>query len=120
MKLSANQLRDATLTVSQIIRESRSMPQIGKFRLARLHAKLIPEFTVIEIQRDNLIKEHGALVEGETDKWQVPDANMADFNAAWKVIADHEIEVDVIPIPIGDLDSIEAGELVMLGELVSE
>lgn len=125
MQLTVQQVRDATLTVSQIIREARSMPQRGKFRLARLHMKLLPEFTTIEAQRDALIKEHGDPVDGDTSKWMVSPERMDEFNAAWKTVADEEIEVDVTPIPIDDLDgggngAIEAHELVMLGELIGE
>lgn len=127
MKLTVAQIRDATLVVSQIIREQRPMSQRGKFRLARLHAKLLPEFTTIEAQRDALIREHGSLVEGETDKWSVPPEHMADFGAAWKLIADEEIEVELTPVPIGDLDvpgvangSIEAHEIIALGDLITD
>lgn len=126
MNLTAEQVRQATLVISQIIREARPMPQRGKFRLARLHMKLLPEFNTIETQRDALIKIHGIpLVDPATgeivpDKWEVPPANMADFTAAYQAVADEEIGLEVTPIPIGDLDNIEANELIALGELVAE
>lgn len=132
MKLTVTQIREATLVVSQIIREARPMPQRGKLRLARLHMKLLPEFTTIEAQRDALIQEHGVPAldpvtnEPMLDKWMVPPENMADFNAAWAAIADDEIDVDVTPIPMADLDTgtgnggIEATEIIILGDLISE
>lgn len=125
MQLTVQQVYDATVTVSQIIREARSMPQRGKFRLARLHAKLLPEFTTIEAQRDALIKEHGDPVDGQVDKWMVTPERMDEFNAAWKPVGDEVIDVDVTPIPLADLDgggngAIEAHELVVLGDLISE
>lgn len=126
MKLTAQQIRDVTLVVSQIIREQRSMPQRGKFRLARLHAKLLPEFNVIDAQRDSLVKEHGDPVEGDISRWEVSAEHMPEFNAAWKTIADEEIEVDVQPIHLSDLDcgtangGIEANELIVLGDLITE
>lgn len=120
MKLTAQQVRDATLMVSQIIREARTMSQLGKFRLARLHSKLMGEFNTIEAQRDALIQEHGTLIEGTTDKWSVPESAMLAFSKAWSQVADAEMEVDVTPVSIADLDNIEAAELIMLGELVSE
>lgn len=139
MKLTVQQVYDATLVVSQIIREQRSMPQKGKLRLARLHMKLLPEFKTIDEQRDALIKVHGnrrtksttdadtgvTTVE-DTDEWEVPAEHMAEFNAAWKPVAEAEIEVDVQPIPLSELDGgtangvIEAAELITLGDLISE
>ena len=127
MKLTVAQVRDATLVISQIIREQRPMSQRGKFRLARLHAKLLPEFNTIEAQRDALIKEHGSLLEGETDKWSVNPEHMDAFNEAWAAVAGEEIEVDATPIPIGELDapgvangSIEAHEIIVLGDMITD
>ena len=48
---------DMTLLISQIIREGRQMPQKGKYRLARMHSKLMVEFTTINAQRDEMIPE---------------------------------------------------------------
>lgn len=134
MKLKVNDVFQATLTISQIIRENRPMPQKGKYRLARMHAKLLPEFTMISEQRDALIKayDHHPEIYGPdgvsrpADEFSVPADKMQEFNAAWKEIGDQEIEVDVEPIPLDQLDlgsangSVTASELVTLGELVRE
>lgn len=138
MKLKVQDVIDVTLVVSQIIRENRPMPQKGKYRLARLHAKLIPEYNTAIEQRDAMIKAYetharvladpnvpGVFV--ETAEWMVPEEKLEDFNTAWKKLAADEIEVDVTPIPLGYLDlgadangSITANELLTLGDLVTE
>lgn len=136
MKLKVQQLMDATLVVSQIIREKRPLPQKGSYWVARLHTKLLPEFNTASARRDEMItaydhKETVKGAEGEpdvvADQFSVPLDKMPEFNAAWKEIADEEIEVDVQPIPLGYLDlgesvqgSIAASELVTLGDLVRE
>lgn len=132
MKLKVQQVFDAAMAVAQIMREARQMPQKGKYRLSRLHAKLLPEFTMIAEQRDALIKTYGVPVESNgveqpPGTFTVPPEKMAEFIEAWKKIAEEEIEVEVEPIPLSALDlgaatngSIEASELAALGELVSE
>lgn len=134
MKLKVQQVMDAVLTLSKIIRDARPMPQKGKYRLARMHAKLLPEFTTINDKRDELIKayDHHPMemvdgVECASQNFAVPADKMAEFGANWKEIADEEIEIDVEPMPLAQLDlgdaadgSIEASELIVLGELVKD
>lgn len=140
MKLKVQSVMDATLILAAIINERRAMPQKGKYRVARLHAKLFPEFQVIDARRDEMIKaygmpqtrvetnsETGEKTEVQTDGWQVPADKMPEFTAAWKLIGDEEIEVDVQPIPLSYLSlndetngEIEANDLIILGDLVTE
>lgn len=123
MKLTVQQVWDATLTISAIIRDRRPMPLRGKFRLARMHAWLLPEFTIISERRDALIKDYH-LWNGEA--WAVPDNMMEHFAAAWKDIGAMDIEIQVEPISLGDLDlpgqngAVEAHEMAALGDLIVE
>ena len=59
MKLKVSALFAAYLTLTEIINGVREMPQKGKYRIARLHEQLTPEFKVAADQRDKLITEHG-------------------------------------------------------------
>lgn len=145
MKLKVQHLMDATLVVTNIIRENRPLPQKGTYRLARLHSKLDREFQIINERRNEMIKAYDhqpmvsnpAYVEGEhdpqlamikSDGWSVPDDKLAEFQAAWKEIGDQEIEVDVEPVPLEQLcfanpdveASITANEFITLGSLVTE
>lgn len=135
MKLKVQHVFDATLVVAQIIRENRPMPIKGKYRLARLHAKLLPEFTAAAARRDEMITaydhhEETPVVDGPgipSPQFSVPPDKMPEFTAAWAEIANEEIEVDVEPLPLSCLDmgdnsdgAISASELVTLGELVVE
>lgn len=139
MKLTVQQIIDVTLVVSQIIREQRPMPQRGKFRLARMHMKLLPEFNTINGQRDAMITaygvhqtksttdpETGAVVTEETPEWIVPPEHMDEFTAAWSKISSEEIDIDLQPLVLADIDngdangSIETSELITLGELIAE
>lgn len=139
MKLKVQHVMDATLVISRIIREVRAMPQKGKYRLARMHAKLLPEFTLINAQRDEMITayghhpmvtengEDGTSKQVESKEFSVPDDKMPEFLEAWKKVAEEEIELDIEPIPLAQLDlgdnfdgNIEASELITLGELVKE
>lgn len=134
MKLTAGRVFDVLPAITQIINEDRPMPQKGKYRLARLYSKLLPEFEVIAKQRDALIRaydspqmmsDNGVLV--PTGEFTVPFDKLAEFNLSWAEIAKEEIDVDIQPIPFAHLDlgddrngALSAAELIALGDLVAE
>lgn len=133
MKLKVQHLMDATLVISEIIRDNRPMPQKGKYRLARMHPKLNHEFLIVNARRDELIKAYDfhpmvpnpantvpdEMRETEAalgniaqlvpkmvpalDQWAVPPEKFDEFKAAWEPITQEEIEVDVEPIPLAQL-----------------
>jgi hypothetical protein len=133
MKLKVQHLMDATLVISQIIREDRKLPQKGKYRLARMHPKLNKEFLIINAQRDEMIKAYNfhATIPNpaaanmtdetraeiaasgnvhqlvpkmiESPEFSVPADKIAEFMATWQEIADQEIEVDIEPLPLDQL-----------------
>lgn len=132
MKLKVQHLMDATLILSQIIREDRKLPQKGKYRLARMHPVLNKEFMIINARRDEMIKayDHHEMIPNpagvipdeiraeiaangnihqlapkmiEAAEFSVPKDKIAEFMAAWQEIADQEIEVDVTPLPLDQL-----------------
>jgi len=141
IKMKAEALFEATLIVSKLIREQRPMPQKGKYRLAHLHAKLLPEFTLLNEQRDNLIKpydhhemvlEDGSDQEVPAEQYSVPMDKMPEFNEEWRrVVAEYRagepIELDAEPLSLSCIEhamlpdgAIQAYELLILGDLVAE
>jgi hypothetical protein len=137
MKLKVQHVMDATLVITRIINEARPMPQKGKYRLARMHARLVPEFAMINSQRDEMIRAYGThqtrtITDGagvestiETEDFVVPADKMPEFTEAWAKIGAEDIELDIEPIPLDQLDlgpavdgAIEASELIALGDLV--
>ncbi|MBU6430461.1 MAG: hypothetical protein KGR26_15700, partial [Cyanobacteria bacterium REEB65] len=121
----------------------------GKYLLARMHTKLMPEFKVIDARHDEMVKSYGnpqteEIVAAEDDaannvkagdkiirpvdgQWQVPPDKMDEFTKAWDAICDEDIDVDVQPIPLlalcmpnGTEGLIEAGEFIILGDLVTD
>lgn len=137
MQLTAQQVFDAAPVLAAIINEKRPMPQKGKYRVARLHAKLLPEYNVIATQRDALITAYDyrapdvvdgvIILDKPSATFSVPLDKVGEFNEAWKAIAETTITVEVEPIPLEHLTladdtngSIEAHELATLGDLVTE
>ena len=142
MKLTLQNVYGATLVLANIIQEQRVMPQKAKYRIARLHTKLFPEFKLIDARRDELIKAYNnpqtkvvqkatadqpEIVVEVPGEWQVPADKLPEFTAAWIEIGNEEIEIDMQPIPLSCLEmgdgkdgAIEASELITLGEMVSD
>lgn len=150
MTLKVQHLMDATLVISQIIREQRPLPQKGNYRLARMHDKLNREFLIINAKRDEIIKsyETHALVPNpayqpdesgsvasdvpqfieDPNNYMVPADKLEEFQKRWEEIGSEEIEVDVQPIPLEQLcfadpnaeASISGHEFIVLGCLVAE
>jgi hypothetical protein len=126
MKIKVHRLMDATVALANIINAKRPMPQVGKFRLARLHAKLTTEFDIANQQRNEMIIAYGVRRD-DGDGYGVPKDKIEEFTAAWQKIADQEVSIEVDPIPLAAFDlgagvdgAIEAAELLALGELVTE
>lgn len=144
MKLKVQHVMDSMLVVTNIINRQAAMPQRGKYMLARMHIKLLPEFKVMDARRHEMIKAYGSpqtkqvwdeqadpqhqlppTLEPIPGEWQVPPEKLAEFMEAWNVIGDMEIDVDVQPMPLiclslpnGSEGMIEAAELITLGDLV--
>lgn len=143
MKLKVQQVFDVTRVLAVIVSENRPLPQKGRYRVARLHAKLLPEFNTINDQRSAKIAtyDHKApvlngvvvqvaegtlLPDGATLQAAVPDDKMPEFRAWWAELASVEIDVDVEPIPLDQLcidgqeGTISLAEFGVLGDLVAE
>lgn len=150
MKIKVQHLLEATITIAGILRDQngvprpdgsvfpRPMPQKGKYRLLRMHAKLMPEFKTFNETKDALITAYGVHeqvpVPGEDHEGEytdgpnfiVPPEHMPEFSESWGKIAEDEIEVDVEPIPFEYLDMGNAvdgcllpAELEALGDLIT-
>ena len=145
MKLKIGHVFQATEVITTVINQNRPLPQKGAYRVARLYAKLKPEYDLIVGRRNAMIEAYGhkELVPGpvgepltpgaegqptmgEAPNFSVPTDKMPEFLAAWAEVANEEIEVAVEPIPLAQLDSggaagtITAAELIVLDDLVAE
>lgn len=140
MRLTLQKVFDVTRVLATIINESRPMPLKGAYRLARLHAKLKPEFDVVSTKRDELIMayDHHEMVPGPQSKedplgqilvpspqFSVPPAKQEEFAKAWTDLAKEEIDIDVPPMPLSQFDPgpgkaspLTALELSSLGDLI--
>jgi hypothetical protein len=124
MRLKVQTVFEATQVLANIINENRPLPTKGKFLVKRMHTTLFPDFTTANDQRTAKITSYEN--QNEAGDPAVPDDKMNEFVAWWAELAGVEIDVNVSPIPIGDLciagaDSpISFAEFGVLGELVAE
>lgn len=127
MKLTAERVWAALPVIDKIIGEKRPLTIKGAYRIARLFAKLEPEFRVLEHRRNAMIAAYGFKAppaEGGEPVLTVPADKEAEFHANWAATVKDEIEADVAPIPLSllgpaDADSpITAAEMLALGDLL--
>lgn len=139
MKLTAGKVFAVFPVLTAIINEKRVLPMKGAYRVARMAAKLQAEYQIVAEKRDAIILayDHKAFPAGITDEVAarvkpapekvptVPPDKVEDFAAKVGELFETEIEVEVQPIPLSQLDlgdgqpsQITAAELVALGELV--
>ena len=116
MKLSAGQVYAAVETIKRL--ESTKLPLKGKYGISRLASKLAPEYTVIETQRNDLIRKHGEEKDGQIS---VPNGNMPAFFADLNILLVQEIEVDCPQVKLDDLGNAETDvDLTPLLPFISE
>ena len=127
MKLKASQVLNATTILAAIINENRPLPQKGKYRIGRMHAKLFAEWEQLEVRRKAIVEQHQEEVPPAAEGEPATTRTSAAGEAEWKDILEQEIEVNVEPVPLSCLDmgdavngSVSANELQMLGDLVTE
>jgi len=127
MKLTTGNVYDAHFALRAIVNTKRVLPQIAKYRLARMAKAIASEFTHLEEVRVALVKELGAPVaddKGVETGWQVPTEKMEEYMKRWNEVRAQVIEVNVEPIYLfalgDDPDGIETKEFDMLGDLVTD
>lgn len=129
--LTAGRVFEVTPLVQRIVSENRIMPARGAYRLARLLKHLLDEFEIINGRRNALILAYDHKVEVEVEgqlqeRNAVPDDKLAEFNAAWREIADQTIVIDGAPIPLscfhmdGQPGPFNTQEIFVLDGLIAE
>lgn len=130
MLLKGQFIFDVTQVIGGIMARNAPMPLKGKFRLERLHAKLMIEFTPLNDKRTAMITayDHRREING-VDQVAVPLDKIDEFNKAWdETYGQQDIEVPgaaPIPLALFDLgDHVDGGvtalELRAMGDLVVE
>lgn len=130
MKLTAERVFAALPVIDKIIGEKRPLTVKGAYRMARMHAKLVPEFRLLEERRDAIIGayDYKAVPEGAKKGAEpvptVPPHKVDEFMGTWTEVLREEIEVELLPIPLemlgpADAESpITAFEMLALGDLL--
>lgn len=143
MMIKVETILAAVPVLTGLINRECPMAIKGRYRVARMYAKLKVEFDTVQERRDAMIKAYDtkqqipdptfvATSEGEPPRmidgsnFMVPEDKLVEFNAAFKQITDEMVDVEIDPIPLVYLEAnppeagIKAGELVLLGDLVKE
>ena len=110
--VTAGEVHDAYRAIKDILEgvRERTIPQLGKFRLAKLHRTLEAEYTRIEDKRAALIQALGDerfFDEAKTQSrgWGIDEQgpNMLKYVEAWKEIRSEASFADGAPIPLAAL-----------------
>ena len=115
--MTSKQCWEAEKTLTRIINDRVRLPQTTRYKIARLHLALHSSAQTFEAARVEIVKElSGSVVVDHglpTERYQVPDEKMAEYDARVKELGTIEIEVEVQPLPIvafGDDGGVEALE----------
>ena len=117
MLLTAGQIYDATVTLTRMMNRSVAVPQMAKFKLARMHDALNKVYSVIEEQRIMAVQHHGEEIFADEAKtiskgWSVGEEGTPRFKAymeAWDAIRAQNHDVNITPITLQSLGEMENG-----------
>lgn len=129
MQTTKGQVHDAMVALANIIRQPRMIPQIAKFKIAKMHSILEPQCTVIEAARAALIQQYGQEVFADDLKtisngWQVEPGTPAwdAYLSGWDAIRAESLTVAVSPLMVqmlgNDPKGVEAAECKLLGDFL--
>lgn len=132
MQVTVGELQDAMTTLTQIINRPRNIPQLAKFRIAKLHSHLVPFYkNNVQNPMNALIQHYGEEIfekDGVTPKgWGVPEQTPKhkEYMEAWAKEREKTVDIGrVSPITwqsFGDasVGGIEANEIIFLGPFLT-
>jgi hypothetical protein len=131
MNLTYGEIHCARRGANMVLGGKRNIPQIAKFKLARIHDVLDKVFGPLEEYRIGLVQKHGQEKFADEAKtvslgWQIEENSDAykAFEKDWEEFCKQTMDVTVTPITLAMLgdasDGIEALEFKLLGPLVIE
>ena len=112
METTVGAIHDAYRGVKEILEgvKERTIPQLGKYRLAKLHRILEKQYAAIEDKRSALIQTLGEerfFDEAKTQSrgWGIDEQgpNMVKYVEAWNAIRNEPLAIDVATIPLASL-----------------
>lgn len=118
METTLGQIHDAYRAIKDVLEgvKERTIPQLGKFRLAKLHRTLEKHYAATEDRRAVLIQTLGEerfFDEAKTQSrgWGIDEQgpNMVKYIAEWNAIREEAATVDATPIPLAALGDNENG-----------
>ncbi len=131
MILKNKQWYDAMMSLIHICNGNQlTVPQLAKFKLARMHDKLEPIFMALEKQRVALVMQYGSEKFADPDTkqkslgWNIDKSDVGHqaFVDGWEAILNQEQEVKITPITTvmlgDDAKGLEVMDYKMLGPLV--
>lgn len=131
MKLTAGEVYDAQTAIAAIINRPRQIPQIAKYRFARLYSALAPACDIMDAKRGEIMQRLGSEIFADDAKTQskgwgvIPGTPAAEaYVKELDVIRAEVLEVNVEPITLESLGNeirgIEADEFKNLGPFIVE
>ena len=133
MHVTVGELYDAMQALSQIINRPRQIPMTAKYRVAKLHAQLLPFYknNAFSVYND-LVKQYGEEKFEDAEKtkplgWGLDEhsSNFATFREEWEKAREKTLDIGKVhPITLaafGDAveRGIEANEFAFLGPFVT-
>ena len=131
MNLTYGEIHCARRGANMVLGGKRNIPQIAKFKLARIHDALDKVFGPLEEYRIGLVQKYGHERFADEEKkvslgWQIEENSeqYKQFEKDWEEFCKQTMDVTVTPVTLTMLgeasDGLEAVEFKLLGPLVVE
>jgi len=108
-----------------VFNRPRQIPQVAKYKLARMHDALEAVGKATETARNLLVLHLGAEQTNEAGQslgWGIPKERQKEYDDQWDAIRAEDVTVRVTPLRLSELgdsaQGIEAHEFKMLGSLI--
>ncbi len=119
MKLKLSQLVNSSQAFSRLM--SQPMRAVKSFALSKVARQIEPDLKAYDEQRIKLLKEYGKLRDESGQQYEFDTPRQAqEFVAELNALLEQDVELDVKPILLADLDKIEisAVDILTLGWLI--
>jgi len=103
MKITLAQLNDSIQLLNRLKDERIKNARVA-YRLGKVYRSAQSEFKEFVDAHMALLKDYGTPVNGDEKNWDIPQANLEEFNRKWNELLSVEVDVWGSPFNVDEID----------------